>query len=58
MTVDPNQEVTITVAAGHIINALAAMSKQPYEQVAGSITTLEGALAKAIEPKPEVAKAP
>lgn len=51
MNVDPSKEVTITVPAGHVINALAAMSKQPYEQVAQSIAALEQALVKAVQPQ-------
>jgi hypothetical protein len=50
MNVDPNQEVTITVPAGHVINALAALSKQPYEQVVATVRVLEEALTKAVAP--------
>lgn len=50
MNVDPNKEVTITVQAGHVINALAALAKQPYEQVAGTVAAFEKALVAAVQP--------
>jgi hypothetical protein len=51
MQIDPSKEVTITVAAGALMTALAALAKQPYEQVAQPIAMIEQALSKAFSPE-------
>jgi hypothetical protein len=51
MNVDPNKEVTLTLPAGVFFAAVAALAKQPYEQVAQAIAMLEQGLQKALTPE-------
>lgn len=51
MQVDPSKEVTLTLPAGVFFTAIAAMSKQPYEQVAQSIGLMEQGLQQALTPE-------